>query len=153
MSLIVFRLLLLIFCVLTSLFAIVLTTLHFDAVWNSRVDRYRFATNSTRDAVDVVYELRDKYFGDSIRTMSAHDLQSGLRSRQRGVSLEVTDLVPSRREEWARSRTRKALSTIGRLVRYISEAAAGFTIDIVRRRYLRSRYKEARTDPTRTDAT
>ena len=92
--------LLLIFCLASILFAIVLTVLHYDALLNSTADRYKYDVNHYRDAVDLVYELRDAHFGDSVRYISASELRDEIEMNGKRASLDTSRLGPSRRDEW-----------------------------------------------------
>lgn len=93
-------LLLLVFCLFTIIFAMILTALHADAFWNSRADRHEYDVNHFRDAVDIVYELRDNYVEDSILHMPARELVQGLHDRDKSMQLDIKELPPSRSEQW-----------------------------------------------------
>ena len=96
--------LLLVFCVCTALFAIILTSLHYDAFWNSRTDRYQYDVNHYRDAVDLVRELDKKHLGPLLRGMSAKVLKKQIEVKNIGASLDTSDLHPraTRKEEFGR---------------------------------------------------
>lgn len=72
--------------------------LHYDAFLNSKADRYKLDTNQYRDAVDLVYQLRDEHFGESIRNMSASELKHEIEMEDKGTSLDVSKLGISRKE-------------------------------------------------------
>jgi hypothetical protein len=92
-------LLLLVFCLLTALFAAILNMLHWNAFWNSRTDRYRYNTNHYRDAVDLVRELEATEIGDIVRDMPARTLGRELEHNADGVSLDTRSLPLSRKDE------------------------------------------------------
>ena len=91
-------LLLFVFCLLTALFTLVLSTLHSDAFWNSQIDRFEYDINHYRDAVGLVYELRDENFGDSIQDKPARDLKREVERSDMATRLDAKELPPSRRE-------------------------------------------------------
>ena len=97
-------LLLLVFCLFSTLFTITLTLLHYDAFWNSRTARYHYDVNHYRDAVDLVYELEKKHFGPSLRAMPARELKRHVEAKDNSTGLDTLDLHQrsTRLEEVAR---------------------------------------------------
>lgn len=92
-------LMLLVFCLISTIFALIVTALHSDAYWNGQADRLQYDVNHYRDAVDLVQDVRDKYFGDAIYSMTAEDLKARLERRERTIALDTPELPASRMEE------------------------------------------------------
>ena len=94
-------LLLLVFCILTLIFAITLSTLHGDAFWNSKTDRFRYDINHYKDAVDLVRELDHRQLGASVWSLSAGELVQEVNVKSRDISLEIDEFSPlTRKQEW-----------------------------------------------------
>lgn len=93
-------LLLLVFCLLTLIFATTLTALHGHAFWNSKTDRFRYDINHYKDAVHLVHELESRQLGASVRSMSGRELMQDVNQNDSGTGLETPTFPPTRKEEW-----------------------------------------------------
>lgn len=91
-----------IFCMLSVLFAAILASLHYESTLSSRTGRVTYELNTYRDAVDLVYDLQDNHFGDTLRGMSADDLKKHCADKT--ISLDTSGLPLSRKEEKRLSR-------------------------------------------------
>lgn len=105
---------LLLFCIFTFLFATILTALHIESFRSSRTGRSKYEVNLYRDAIDLVYELQDKFFGEFLRDMSAQDLKEELGCSRKGISIEASELPLSRKEERRQRRLTEEKGPTGR---------------------------------------
>lgn len=90
------------FCMLSIFFAAVLASLYYESTWSSRAGRSTYQLNTYRNAVDLVYDLQDNYFGDALRSMSADDLKQ--QCVDKTISMDTSELPLSRKEEKRLSR-------------------------------------------------
>lgn len=89
--------LLFIYCISSVIFAAILAFLHYESRWSGKIARARYELNTYRDAVDLVYDLQDNYFGDALRSMSAEVLKK--QCANKSISMDTCELPLSRKEE------------------------------------------------------
>jgi len=96
-------LLLLTFCILTGIVALLLITLHYEAHFNSAADRYKLSLSPYRDLLDFAEEIRAHYGSTEAAQMSAAELDKAMSEDPVAAGLETGDLHRSRRA-WGKQR-------------------------------------------------
>ena len=91
-------LLLLVFCLMSTLFALIFLLLHWDIYWNSRAGRLRSHISIYRDAIDLVTELK-RQFGEQVVGLPAQELEQRVHGCRETIYLETDELPLSRRAE------------------------------------------------------
>lgn len=96
--------LLFIFCLMTTLFALIVTALRCDVYWNSRAGRLKNSIIIYRDAIDLAMELKAQ-FGELAVEFSAQGMEERIQRQKGAISLLTMDLPLSRSSEYKLRRT------------------------------------------------
>ncbi|KAK5112828.1 hypothetical protein LTR85_011162 [Meristemomyces frigidus] len=91
------------FCILSIVFAAIMTTLHLDAYWNGHSERSRRPTNVYRDVLDLAQELR-KQFGEDAQDTPAPELRTTVEQEGAAMQVQTETLPPSRSHDRAMRR-------------------------------------------------